>query len=356
MNIRLRSIAAFLAATAAATLPTIGAASAQAAPLQCGQTITQSTTLTVDLGPCPTYGLIIGADNITLDLGGRRIFGSTSSFDIAGVYALNRTGVTVRNGTVSNFSGGVAIEGGSHNLVQGIVARDNIGVPGTQYGDGIAILSSTDNRVIGNETFNNGPFSGIGIYSEVDGDHPRVTSGVSTRNLIDGNYSHDNVTTRAGVVNFASTEADGVRLEPGSVGNTVSNNQLAYNGLDGVAAFARSTDNVIRNNQIFGNGRRTGARRGDGVRVFATANRTTVEGNRVFNNGGNGIIIQSQSNTIVYNQSFNNGTLPPLNPNNANTFTYDLNDTNANCDANVWFLNFYRTTRIPCSANGGHVI
>jgi parallel beta-helix repeat protein len=356
MNSRLRKITTLLAAAAAATLPTIGAASAQTASPACGQTITQSTTLTADLGPCPTYGLVIGADNITLDLGGHRIFGSESPFDIAGVYAFNRTGVTIRNGTVSNFSGGVAVEGGSANVVTGITARDNIGVPGTQYGDGIAILSSSDNQVIGNETFNNGPFSGIGIYSEIDPDHPRTIGGVSTRNLIRGNNSHDNITTRAGVVNFASTEADGIRVEPGSVGNFVIANQISGNGLDGVAIFARSTDNVVRSNRIFGNGRRTSARRGDGIRVFATANRTHVETNQVFNNGGNGIIIQSQSNTIVYNQVFDNGLLPPLNPNNVNTFTYDLNDSNANCDANVWFGNRYRTTRLPCSANGGVII
>ena len=337
---------------AAFTLPTISGAHAQVQPA-CGQTITQSTTLTADIGPCPGNGLIVGADGITLDLGGHRIFGVEAKVDLAGVYVLNRTGVTVRNGVVSDFTAGVAIEGGSHNLVTGITARDNIGVPGTLYGDGIAILSSTDNRVIGNHTYNNGPFAGIGIYSTVDNDHPRVTSGVSTRNLIDGNNSHDNVTSRAGVVNFAATEADGVRLEPGSVGNIVSNNQLWNNGLDGVAAFNTAPDNTIRNNQIFGNGRRTGARRGDGIRVFGTAHRTIVEGNRVFNNGGNGIIIQSQSNTITFNQATGNGLLPPLNPANANTFTYDLNDTNVNCDANVWFGNVYQTTRLACSANGG---
>ncbi len=259
----------------------------------------------------------------------------------------------MRNGTVSNFTGGVVVEGGSGNLITGITARDNIGSFGSLYGDGIAILSSTDNRVIGNHAFNNGPFSGIGVYSEIDADHPRGTGGVSTRNLIDGNSSHDNITTRTGTVNFAQTEADGLRLEPGTIGNTVTNNQFYNNGLDGIAVFNRSTDNVLRNNFTFANGRRTAARRGDGIRVFAGAHRTVIEGNRVTNNGGNGIIVGSMSNTIRYNQAVNNGVLPPLNPNNANTFTYDLNDQTANCDANVWFGNMYRTTRLPCSAAGG---
>ncbi|HEV2760415.1 MAG TPA: right-handed parallel beta-helix repeat-containing protein [Acidimicrobiales bacterium] len=349
----LRKCGTLLAAALAATLPTIGGAAAQVSPPACGQTITQSTTLTADLGPCPNFGLIIGADGITLDLGGFRIFGTPNRFDNAGVYALGRFGVTVRNGTVSDFDGGVAIEGGSGNLVTGIRARDNIGVTGTRWGDGIALLSSTDNLVRGNEAYNNGPFGGIGVYSEVDNDHPRTTTGVSTRNLIEQNSSHDNIVTRAGVVNFASTENDGIRLEPGSVGNTVSNNQFFNNGFDGIAVFARSTDNIIRNNHTFQNGRRTTARRGDGIRVFATANRTTIEGNQAFNNGGNGIIVGSMSNTITFNRALFNGLLPPLNPNNVNTFTYDLNDQMANCDANVWSGNIYRTTRLTCSANGG---
>ena len=336
-----------------ATIPSVNPAAAHTFPLRCGDTITQNTTLTADLGPCPDYGLTVGADGITLDLGGFRIFGTESLFDDAGVYVFRRTGVTVRNGTVSDFTGGVVVEGGSGNLITGITARDNIASAGALYGDGIAILSSTDNRVIGNHTFNNGPFSGIGVYSEIDADHPRATGGVSTRNLIDGNSSHDNITTRIGRVNFAQTEADGLRLEPGSIGNTVSNNQFYNNGLDGIAVFARSTDNVLRNNFTFANGRRTAARRGDGIRVFATANRTLIEGNRVMNNGGNGIIVGLMSNTIRYNQSVNNGVLPPLNPNNANTFTFDLNDQNADCDANVWFANMYRTARPPCTTTGG---
>jgi len=46
-----------------------------AVPIVCGDTITVSTTLTADIGPCAQDGLIIGADGITLDLNGHRISG-----------------------------------------------------------------------------------------------------------------------------------------------------------------------------------------------------------------------------------------------------------------------------------------
>ncbi|MDQ4068485.1 MAG: right-handed parallel beta-helix repeat-containing protein, partial [Actinomycetota bacterium] len=104
---------------------------AAAAHVSCGQTITQNTVLDSDVGPCPAggNGIIIGADNIALDLNGHRVLGTPNVInDGAGIYILGRTGVTVRNGTIRDFDCGVAIEGGSGNTVTGIRAQDNIGV------------------------------------------------------------------------------------------------------------------------------------------------------------------------------------------------------------------------------------
>src|SRR3954453_19115412 len=53
-------------------------APAQANPpvtVSCGQTLTQSVKLANDLSNCPNNGLLIGADNITLDLNGHTIDG-----------------------------------------------------------------------------------------------------------------------------------------------------------------------------------------------------------------------------------------------------------------------------------------
>jgi hypothetical protein len=51
------------------------AATAQATRVSCGQTITHDTTLTVDLINCPGDGLVIGADNLTLNLNRHTIDG-----------------------------------------------------------------------------------------------------------------------------------------------------------------------------------------------------------------------------------------------------------------------------------------
>src|SRR3712207_6831258 len=160
---------------------------ASAGHVTCGTVITANTVLDSDVGPCPAGVLRVTASNITLDLNGHRVLGGPQPGDGTGILLFRVSGVTVRNGTVTNFDMGVAIEGGSANTVTGINARDNIGSASTNGGDGIAILSSRNNRIVGNSTVNNGTLSGIGLYSDVDSAHPRATSGPSTGNVIDSN-------------------------------------------------------------------------------------------------------------------------------------------------------------------------
>ena len=49
-----------------------GAGPAAASQVSCGDTITADTTLDSDLVNCPNNGIVIGADDITLDLDGQR--------------------------------------------------------------------------------------------------------------------------------------------------------------------------------------------------------------------------------------------------------------------------------------------
>jgi hypothetical protein len=131
-----------------ATIPTLLAipvwtTAASGAVLSCGQTITQNTVLDNDLTGCTNNGIVIGADNITLNLNGHIISGTPNTGDQAGVALVGRTGGTVRNGTVRAFDVGVVIEGGSGNTVQAIQAIGNISFENAprRGGDGIAILS-----------------------------------------------------------------------------------------------------------------------------------------------------------------------------------------------------------------------
>ncbi len=353
-----------VAAVAVVVASQAGAVPAGAVAPACGDTITQSMTLTADLGPCPNFGLRIGADGITLDLGGRRILGTGAKGDGAGVYLLGRRGVTVRNGTVSGFDAGVAIEGGGANTVRGLTLESNIGGSGTLFGDGVAILSSVDNVVAANTVRNSGPFSGIGIFSLVDADHNRPTQGVSSGNQILDNVVVGNIAPREGVAQ-AGTDNDGIRVEPNSMSNTISRNYVAGNGLDGIALFRGAANNTVTQNIVEGNGfYRVTARRGSGIILFNLANNNLVEGNTVRGNADNGIVVQgplgstagSTGNTIRFNTATGNSARPPLNPVFGGPFggqTYDLQDRNPSCGTNTWFANRFGTAFADCTKAAG---
>ncbi|HEX6158730.1 MAG TPA: hypothetical protein VF111_01105, partial [Thermoanaerobaculia bacterium] len=85
-----------------------GGVVAQTAPLSCGDTIMVDTTLDRDLTECRSNGIVIGADGITLDLGGHTISGDGKlvrrcprrQICDAGIANDGHDGVTVRNGSV----------------------------------------------------------------------------------------------------------------------------------------------------------------------------------------------------------------------------------------------------------------
>ena len=328
MRARLLGIATLVAVIQVAGPGFVGTAAAT--HVGCGTVITQNTTLDSDVGPCPNNGIIVGADNITLNLNGYRVFGTPNSGDGAGILLEDRTGVTVTKGTVSDFDAGVAILGGGNNTVSKLTARDNIGSLTSDFGDGIAISSSNNNVIEKNTVVHNGPYDGIGLF------------GTSSGNLIEKNVVTDNnICTPVGT--RVMCQDDGIRLEHGTTNNTVTKNEVIRNGLDGIAVFNTATDNVITKNVVEGNGFHVALhRKGDGIRLFAGANRTLIEKNRVFNNAANGIIVQSQSNQILKNETGGNAAAGAPN-------TYDLRDTNPNCDLNIWRGNTYVTANPACT-------
>lgn len=336
-------------AAVAGSLLGAGSTPAAAADLACGTVITADTTLTSDVGPCRGPGLVVGADDVTVDLGGRQVFGTGTVGEGAGILLSQRTGVTVRNGTVRHFDAGVAVVGGSGNTISGILARDNIGVsegqasePSAIYGDGIAILSSTDNLVEGNTVVHNGPYSGIGLFEVIDGDHPRTIGGPTSGNVVRGNVVLANNVCRTP---SGPCDDDGIRIEPGVQFTTVEGNVVRESGLDGISLFRTSDDNVVRGNVVERNGHHRAAhRKGDGIRVFS--NRNVVEGNHSRHNGADGIgvgfrrpngaVVPATDNRILGNRTGFNGRL-------------DLHDLNPGCDANVWSANTFRTAEPACT-------
>jgi parallel beta-helix repeat protein len=348
MKSRVR-IMGMLAATFTVAAGLGAAQTAGAVVLACGQTITQSTTLTADVGPCPAGGIIVGADNITLDLAGHRVFGTAPALDGVGIYLENRRNVTVRNGTVTDFDGGVVIRYGSANTVIGITARDNLGstnghATGAAFGDGIAIEASTQNRIINNSTINNGPFSGIGLYQQSDGDHPGFINGPATGNLIQGNVVTGNIACRA---NNGTCDNDGVRIEPNvGPGNMIVANTVNGNGLDGISLFGGVSGQSVIRNDANGNGVTNGL--GDGIRVFGFAN--IVQENTANNNASGGISVARRTGTsFTALPGAINGRNNQLVRNRASGNRFDLWDSNPNCDNNRWRANIGTVVSPPCT-------
>lgn len=373
VKLRLVAVTAALVMVSTALVGT-----AAAGHVTCGNTITQDTTLDSDVGPClgDTDGIIIGADGVTLDLNGYDVIGDPNlDGEFAeGIVIQGRETVTVTSsedgGTVRDFDAGVTITQGSSNVtVKDIAVRDNIGNPslGSDFGDGIAIFNSSDNLIKGNVVDHNGPFDGIGVV--------QFGSGTSaTGNEIVGNEVINNNIPSSATIN----QDDGIRLEPGTADNTVTDNTVHANGLDGIAAFADSTGNTLRDNDVRGNGFHDKAhRKGDGIRVFDGADNTTIDqGNEAFDNAANGIRVDSRGNEILDNLSGDNADAATLEQDiGPLTVTvdhrvrlqaggeeledpapaYDLHDSNTDdadnptCDDNTWSGNTWDTAFPECT-------
>lgn len=313
-----------------------------AAHVECGDEITHSVTLDSDLGPCPEAGLIVTASGITVDLNGHRIVGTNDLFADGGIDLRNVTGVTVTNGTISNFDAGVVIRRGSRNVITNLTIRDNVGTSlRCELGDGIASFNSNDNVIQGNTIELNGPLSALAII------------GPSTGNRISGNLVRDNYLPAASPYCGNARQDIGIRLEgPGVIGNKVDANVVERNGLAGIAVHSTvmgeptNNNNTISDNAVNANGVGRG---GSGIimlpngplgsvaRPFAN----TVKGNTVRLNSTDGIQVGNGStdNALVSNQGSGN-------------LRYDGSDFNLEppCDNNLWVRNSFLTVNQPCVA------
>jgi parallel beta-helix repeat protein len=247
-----------------------GGALAQTAPLGCGDTITADTTLDRDLTGCRSNGLVIGADNITLDLNGHTISGDGKPVrrcprrqpcDI-GVFNDRHGGVTVRNGSLRGFAVGVLVGGvrgnrlvelsSSRNQFFGYVIadsartviRDSSGNDNpAPDGDGLGVFGSHDLRIVGNSFRRNG----LGMHIEGSTDN-LITRNVVARNSdfgifleADGNQVRGNRSIRDGVT--------GIVVGPGSR-NVIAGNRVVGGG-EGIA-IEKGRRNVVARNVVVG--------------------------------------------------------------------------------------------------------
>jgi len=325
------------------TPPSAAVAQSQVSGAGCGQVITQSMTLAGDVGPCYGPGLVVGADGITVDLGGHRVFGlNGASFGghQRGIDLGHRRGVTVRNGTVSYFDAGVVIEAGGSNTVADLAVTDNLG-NGPELGDGIVVFHSPGNHIVHNTVSRNGRFDGIGILG-VGSDDNTVES-----NTIEdsGGGANPQFPYGQGIIVSNIIETPDSKIVRGNaiVGNTVRRNASA-----GIAN-ANTIGGRVSDNVVTDNGHTSAAGNGIGVTFgsapSATASDMVIERNQVHHNQLSGIIVNTPGNRVAYNDASDNAITPKDSGSgfSGNTaVSHDLNDT-VGCRANSWVGNTWGT-------------
>jgi parallel beta-helix repeat protein len=317
----------------------------------CGATITTDTTLDTDLVNCPNNGVVIGADDITLDLNGHTISGDGEAFEQCprrefcdfGVLNVGHDGVTVKKGSVRDFfNAGVLIGDVRDNRVLDVsskgngffgfvvsessrsLIRDSSGSRNpAPDGDGLGIFASHDIRVV-DSSFKHNAQPGIHIAFG------------STDNLIEGNLISDSgpgisiekadrnrvrrnrfVRNGAGVIvapgsrnviarNHFSRDGDGIAIEKGRH-NVVKRNVVVdaqgdgiYLGLD--APPIGGVDNVVRRNAVRGSG-------DDGFDVRRKDNHSVLKRNLAVGSGDDGFDVESRSTTLAKNTATRNDDL-----------------------------------------------
>ena len=229
-----------------------GADQARASHVDCGGTIISDTKLDSDLTNCPGIGIVIGADNITLDLNGHTIDGDGVlgcdefyACDFGVDNTAGHDGVKIENGSIRDFATAVFVLDASNNRLRRVSASHNI------LG-GVLLIASPHARV----------------------EHTSISANGLT-------------TDQAGLIVFDSSD---VRID----GSSVRDNGDIGMFLQGV------DDSRVTGNSVSGNPE---------AGVILDGNRNEVSGNRASKNG-DGISVGGDSNTIVTNRVSDSFTCP----------------------------------------------
>jgi parallel beta-helix repeat protein len=231
-----------------------GAGQASASHVSCGAVVIADTVLDSDLVNCPNNGIVIGADNITLDLNGHTVDGDGTpaagcdprmQICDSGVVNDGHDGVTVMHGSVDEFAVGVLF---------GTTTREK----------------ARNNRLLGVSSSRN-QFVGLGIFSQVRS-VVRNSSG-------DGSLDHDGV-------GMALGDSNHVRI---------LNNSFRHNAHNGINT-SHSRRNLIKGNLF--------SRNGDEAILMEGGNHFQVTANRVVRNGAGITLGPGSRNVITRNRVF----------------------------------------------------
>lgn len=324
--------------------------------LACGDTITVDTTLHADLVDCPNNGVVIGADDITLDLNGHTIDGDADlvdpctdgeACDIGVDNTSGYSGLTIVGGTIRDFGLGVFVLGARQNRLTHLsvarhifvgvliiesrrirVRRDVIRRNGLDTDQaGLVLIEAERSRIAHNRLLGNGDIGLLGEGSnanwivdnsildnpeagmQFDGSDNRVR-GNRVRGGADGIVlaGDDNIVGRNRITGAPCPDCGyGISFE-GGLRNVVQRNVISRARwgirVDAFTGLARRT--VVRANVVLG------AEKDNIVIDREQAGRvvgTLVQRNVVIRAGDDGIDVENPSTTLVGNVAVRNHDL-----------------------------------------------
>jgi large repetitive protein len=247
---RFVSVAVILALALVGAVVLGGGKAAAVQQVSCGDTITTDVTLHHNLVNCPNNGIVIGADDVTLDLNYHRIDGDGTpacnprkEICDVGVDVEGHDGVTVVHGSVRGFAYGVFVGRARHNRLLGISSSRN-----TFFG---FILFRVTRSVIRNSSGNRNPApdgDGMGLFASR---RVRVLNSAFRHNAQPGIHVAFDSNHNLIEGNVFSRNAPAILLEKADR-NRVRRNRCARNAA--CVLVSPGTGNVIARNRIFKGG------------------------------------------------------------------------------------------------------
>ena len=255
--------------------------SAQAA-LQCGSQVSGNVVLTQDLN-CAGPGLIVSADNTTIDLNGHTISCSNGGYlgscqnipnGPKGILSTNHKNVQVKGpGVITGFHVGIFLSGGPvlsvHDLVITGPPSPDAALNARLLNVGVVIANASCQ--IGIARIESAKVYNLEVSNHM---HGVQLSGVSCA-TVQGNFLHDN--------NGSTGDSHGISII-GSNQNYINRNLVHANGVNknvdsGIFLVAGSSNNSVVNNTVLNNC-------GNGIAVYGQAANNNIAANAVRFSGG----------------------------------------------------------------------
>lgn len=274
----------------------------EAAHLSCGDVIISNTELDADLDCELSDGLIIDANNVTLDLNSFTITGGVS---FVGVQSVGFDNVKIENGTIKGFFFGVFVDMAENVKLENLVIRDTLrhgirvtnsssvtienlslfGPPRDMTMGRAILLQAVDGFTVDNVDVH-GYFGGVLIFP-LDG-------GVANT---DGAVTNSTFSDTSGVVLVNATNVE-------ISGNHISNCTIPQNTFCNGIIVNLSSEIKVKNNYVHDNL--------SGIVLVVDVTDSQISANHVFDNTGVGINLVdtfpgSTGNLIKSNITFGNG-------------------------------------------------